>query len=77
MSNNSTQLSQAQLLHDAQTTGIPIAPPHTETYPNLSVQQSHSIQKRNIGIRWCWRRGCVRPDMVFGLNSHVLPPDGE
>jgi len=41
----SSQLADAaQLLHDAQTSGIPISP-LTQTYPNLDVTQAYSVQR--------------------------------
>ena len=45
MTTQSTQLTDAaQLLHDAQTSGIPISP-LTQTYPNLDVAQAYSVQR--------------------------------
>ena len=48
MSIQSTQLADAaQLLHDAQRSGIPISP-LTQTYPNLDVAQANSVQRLNL-----------------------------
>ena len=48
MTTQSTQLADAaQLLHDAQTSGIPISP-LTQTYPNLDVAQAYSVQRLNL-----------------------------
>ena len=48
MSAQSTQLADAaQLLHDAQRSGIPISP-LTQTYPNLDVAQAYSVQRLNL-----------------------------
>ena len=45
MTTQSTQLADAaQLLHDAQRSGIPISP-LTQTYPNLDVAQAYSVQR--------------------------------
>ena len=48
MSTQSTQLADAaQLLHDAQRSGVPISP-LTQTYPNLDVAQAYSVQRLNL-----------------------------
>jgi len=56
----------AQLLHDAQSSGVPISPP-TEAYPNLDVVQAYSVQRlnlaRNVGS------GAVLRGHKIGLTS--------
>ena len=48
MTSQSTQLADAaQLLHDAQTSGIPISP-LTQIYPNLDVAQAYSVRRLNL-----------------------------
>ena len=48
MSIQSTQPADAaQLLHDAQRSGVPISP-LTQTYPNLDVAQAYSVQRLNL-----------------------------
>ena len=48
MTAESTRLTDAaQLLYDAQSSGIPIQP-LTQTYPNLDVPQAYSVQRLNL-----------------------------
>ena len=48
MTAKSTQLTDAaQLLYDAQSSGIPIQP-LTQTYPDLDVPQAYSVQRLNL-----------------------------
>ena len=48
MTAHSTQLTDAaQLLYDAQSSGIPIQP-LTQTYPDLDVPQAYSVQRLNL-----------------------------
>ena len=48
MTAHSAQLTDAaQLLYDAQRSGIPVSP-LTETYPNLDVAQAYSVQRLNL-----------------------------
>ena len=48
MTAHSTQLTvAAQLLYDAQSSGIPIQP-LTQTYPDLDVPQAYSVQRLNL-----------------------------
>ncbi len=48
MTAQSTQLTDAaQLLYDAQSSGIPIQP-LTQTYPDLDVPQAYSVQRLNL-----------------------------
>jgi 2-keto-4-pentenoate hydratase len=71
----STQLADAaQLLHDAQTSGIPISP-LTQTYPNLDVAQAYSVQRLNLArFSVVHEEGCGdradRRALLFGMQLH-------
>jgi 2-keto-4-pentenoate hydratase len=63
----STQLTDAaQLLYDAQSSGIPIQP-LTQTYPNLDVPQAYSVQRVNLA-RHIDQGGVLRGHKI-GLTS--------
>jgi 2-keto-4-pentenoate hydratase len=66
MSTISTLAEAAQLLHDAQRSGTPIAP-LTEIYPNLSVKQAYSVQRLNLARRV--EAGAVPCGHKIGLTS--------
>lgn len=70
MTTQSTQLSHAaQLLYDAQSTGIPIAP-LTLTYPSLDAPRAYNVQRLNL-VRHL-DKGRVLRGHKIGLTSGAM-----